>query len=1167
MFVTLSIVLVSAGLVGRAWAQEGPDDSDDRPAAAAEPTEGSGHAPGETDGGRAAVPAGGEGSGAAVESSSVPDPVSPPTDRDAALDGRARAEQVRERARRLTPTPRDPRVDVLRRALADQETSDVLSVNLGDLSLAGPLTERRAAAVASRARLSERTPTVAAERNAMVLRANTLYAELAALAADADAMARALLAGQAAAARHAARELASQAEGIERELAFSDALIRYLDGRLELVAVAVAEQPGVSAEVETLTNEIEAERERLGRETEITEAVAARAREAEERARAEREAARDTEAREIAERWESLAPRLQLVVASRTAEQEEIAALNARREHFATAQVEHTAVLTSVLSDQDREQRGERADQLFDILFAERRTVREVAHNRQHAMRQLHREVVTAREAVENQRREFQLAAAASSGLDPEIEALRRDVEQEELTVLEEELGLAELRYDNASGRWRLNEAQIHFYARTNDRLVPHLSGARRANLFRPNRENLDEVRLNVVERLLGIRILWRNRIVDWREHVAGIATFAGFVAFAMPFAVILLLILGLRWLPRLRDPVILSIVGQRSRPRLRRHTPKLLKIGEVIHETTDELLVLVALWLASRLLPPYPEVLFILSIAFWWASYRAMMEIARVAVLPRRDRAVVLIGKSPGEVRLGVDLWDIESSTARLVIGSLRWILIYLVASQIGLAAVRFLLGPGFFFYWAGWLVNVALVALVYIIAWSWRGLIVGRFIAMTSDRTRRAGEWLDERKDRFWSVLVVLALAAFLLATAIARLAARWAGGRGVGAAVATFAVRKKLERAAGETATEASVQKSALPVAYQRIFRDAPITAEDYLVARDPEREAVVAAFDDWTAEEGHGTIAVLGDSGSGKTTFLNEVAAALDDGTEVVRSAVEGKLTTVADMHAWLESLFGVDAGGDRAALVSGICEAERRVVIVDECANLYLRAVGGFAGVDEFLDIVALTNHRVFWVLCFDRYPWNYLHRVRDRRGYFRAIVPLRPFTEEQLRALIAARNEVVGIHPKFDRLVRGDGERADQYFEVVKTADGYFRLLAEHSRGNLRVALYFWLRSLTKDDDGTVHVTLFARPDPRGVRELEDEFLFALTAIVQHRTLAPEELARAIDVDAGECAVMANLLEETGYVTTTSDGRLRIAERMFFPVLGRLRDENFLHLE
>jgi DNA-binding transcriptional ArsR family regulator len=131
----------------------------------------------------------------------------------------------------------------------------------------------------------------------------------------------------------------------------------------------------------------------------------------------------------------------------------------------------------------------------------------------------------------------------------------------------------------------------------------------------------------------------------------------------------------------------------------------------------------------------------------------------------------------------------------------------------------------------------------------------------------------------------------------------------------------------------------------------------------------------------------------------------------------------------------------------------------------------------------------------------------------------------------------------------------------------VKTSAGYYRLLAEYSRGNLRVAFHFWLRSLVMEDDGKVHVSLFKRPDPKQLRTLNDDLLFALTAIAQHRALTVDELAQILDLERGEVEVTVNLLQETGYIERSRSGRLRIAVGMFFPVLNRLRDENFLHLD
>lgn len=1066
---------------------------------------------------------------------------------------RASAEQVRATARALVPRPRDPRLALVRAGEATAELADVLGIPLVDLTDETALRARAAEFHQLEQTLAAELAGVRASYSAVVRLANRAYRSL-----RVGRQPNPVLSARVVGYRGIAASLAARAWELERDRALAGAAVELLNSRVELVRTA-ATADGITGQ----TAEIEAERQRLQQETAVTDAVANRARETQERARAEREAARSAAQAQIAARWEALAPRLDAIAAARTAEQEVIARLTSRREEFAANQIERSAGLETVLSEPDRTERQRRADAFIDQLIAERNEVRRSAAERRQALASIRSELDAAKSAVQQARRDLESGAFAPAGVAADTRVALREIAQEELNVLEDELGLAQLRFDNRESLWGLNEAQIHFYARTIDRVVPELSRERQRRLFAINSDNLKEVRRNLTERIVGLRLVVR----DWFSEDDLVASEGGRVReLVRPTILLLALLVALRTLPRYRDHIIVRLIALRTQPRFRRMTPALLKLGEVIHESFAQVTAVAVAWAVYRVFDAYPMARMVAIWWFWLAVYRALLRIVRTMVLPRSVREPVMIGEPPDEVRLGVDTFDFTEARARLIVRSVKLVAGYVVVGRISLAAVRFLFGPGFFFYWTGWLYSAALVVLGYAIAWYWRKAILDEFEKRAGDRAKGFSAFLRRHIDKPYSVLAVFAIAVGLVAWWLIKFAAHWASGRGIGRVVANFAVRKKLERAAGDTESHIAIKNTVLPVAYQKVFRDQPVDDDALLVHREPGIRALSEAFEGWTHDEGMGTVAVVGDTGSGKTTYARLAVRTLEPQIGVASKILEARLLSPADVHRWfVEHLeLGCEPSLDR--IVETLRGGDRRVVIVDQCENLFLRRVGGFDGIDAFLDVCTLTNDRVFWVLVFDEYPWRYMTRVADRRGYFRTIVELRPFNEDQIRQLIEKRNEAVGVHPNFDRLT-GEVAADEQHFELVKTAAGYFRLLAEYSRGNLRVAQYCWLRSLLKDEDGSIHVTLFARPDSRGLKSMSDDLLFALTSLVQHRSLSVAELAQTLDMSEPRCAVLVNLLQETGYIDDSGGGRWRLATSAYFNVLGRLKAENFLHLD
>jgi hypothetical protein len=175
------------------------------------------------------------------------------------------------------------------------------------------------------------------------------------------------------------------------------------------------------------------------------------------------------------------------------------------------------------------------------------------------------------------------------------------------------------------------------------------------------------------------------------------------------------------------------------------------------------------------------------------------------------------------------------------------------------------------------------------------------------------------------------------------------------------------------------------------------------------------------------------------------------------------------------------------------------------------------------------------------------------------------VIKIAPWSEAEVRQLIRARDGVVDMAISVTDLVVTH-ENEDQYYEVIKTSEGFFRLLHEFCQGNPRVALLFWLRSLKRDNKGQLQVSLFRRPPYAVLSTVTDQYLFTLAAVAQHGGLSAEEASTIIHIDRGFCEMAMNFLHESDIITVDPrTERARISTLYLRAVLKQLSDSNFLY--
>jgi len=176
---------------------------------------------------------------------------------------------------------------------------------------------------------------------------------------------------------------------------------------------------------------------------------------------------------------------------------------------------------------------------------------------------------------------------------------------------------------------------------------------------------------------------------------------------------------------------------------------------------------------------------------------------------------------------------------------------------------------------------------------------------------------------------------------------------------------------------------------------------------------------------------------------------------------------------------------------------------------------------------------------------------------------FRHHVELVPWTEEEIRNLLRARNAYSNVQLSYEDLAVESVEGTGQRDRLAETEEGYTRLLWDYSGGIPRVALHFWLRSLVPRDDEHMRVRLFRAPPLEKLEELGDAALFILGAIVVHENLTLRETGLATRYSERLCRIHMRRLTQLGVVSR--DGiRYRLTPYWQRAVFRLLKRKNLL---
>jgi len=784
--------------------------------------------------------------------------------------------------------------------------------------------------------------------------------------------------------------------------------------------------------------------------------------------------------------------------------------------------------------------------------------------------RDVRSDIDDARDAVQR------LTRIAQDNRDDRLARKRLSVAQARLQRLIADELLLELKRQVLTGGQELAFEQLLFARDRQQRLHALLADDDLDALRAMNTANIASAPSELADFALATRHYISARLAQAGEIGEQALSFDGLIWIFKLVVVVGAMVFAIRFIRRRREEWLLRFSDWAMKQRaFRRRRNLVVKFFEVLNAVLMPVSVLILMQFALSLFPENAPMVVIATVLInSTLIYMITINIIKTMILPRwyrvaEDRAIQTDSPTDSAadfVPSGEDLLDLNVQVALFGVSTLRLMLLYTLICQYSLYLVRSALGDFFIAHWIAVLGYLGYVVVVYVLLSRWKDAIAARFASLVRARSPQAVEFVTTRKDAFYGVGVIFGALLYVLGKEGYERVRRYFSGLEAANQIRNFFFRKRIEMNAEAAGPTAEPRIDALPEEYRRYFTERPLIDEPWYVPRKGAFDAVQAVRQRWKDKAECASVVIYGELGMGKTTLLNQLRIAWEeDGDPVTHASMPARITTERQVLNFLARLLGTDdAELTTDAVVQRALELPPTTLLIDDCHNVFMRKISGFVALDAFRKIVRLTDQHHCWVLVFNRYAWRYIEQVTDTSKLFGHGVPLEPLTEAEIRELVEARTNQTPWTLDFSRLILEEDGSEDQWLEVSRSARGYYRLLGDHARGNPRIALHYWQRSLTVHE-AQLQVTLFHPSAIKELSRLNDPLKFALAAIVQHDALTVEELAEVVNCTLADAVIAMNYFLEHGLVELDRESRrAHLTAALFRQTLSHLGANNFL---
>ncbi len=372
-----------------------------------------------------------------------------------------------------------------------------------------------------------------------------------------------------------------------------------------------------------------------------------------------------------------------------------------------------------------------------------------------------------------------------------------------------------------------------------------------------------------------------------------------------------------------------------------------------------------------------------------------------------------------------------------------------------------------------------------------------------------------------------------------------------------------------AIGSFIKQIHLQIARLPFVYQRLFLLEPLTNLRFFNGREQEIAAIRQDYIDW--KNGSPTcLVIVGETGSGKTSLLNQLENKLFDSPSLIKLELQEKLYSESKLTDFLKIKLGYPAASSLTEIEIRIRhERENRICILENLHHSFLRIVNGLDALEKLLLLITRTQQKIFWIVTCDQQAWHYLDKVMNISRNFCKVLTLGSISAEEMKSILLKRHQVSGYELDFEipKSWPQNG-KLNKYFNGRPGTqrllqEFFFTELNELSAGNITIAILHWLRAIDKFAADKLILTPYVGFDYSCLTELQEEDLFTLASILNHEILNAGDHALIFRQIPENSMMQMVRLQNYGLLLSAQSG-FQVNPLLYRPVIKLLSARNVL---
>lgn len=357
--------------------------------------------------------------------------------------------------------------------------------------------------------------------------------------------------------------------------------------------------------------------------------------------------------------------------------------------------------------------------------------------------------------------------------------------------------------------------------------------------------------------------------------------------------------------------------------------------------------------------------------------------------------------------------------------------------------------------------------------------------------------------------------------------------------------------------------------LPIVYQRLFKIEALSEEKFFFQRQREFNALKDEYYNWQ-DDPASPVMLIGEKGSGKSTLINFAKPRIYSDSTLYLCTTDSTIESSDELLKLLLTAFGLKEIKTLEQLESKILEEfEPCVVIFEDIQRLFLRKVGGFRELQRLLLFISRTGSKIHWLMSCSLYSWEFIDKAINCSKYFHKLIYMKELSAGEIQSIIMQRHRTSGFDILFrptESMLRSTkykklpSERAKQ--ELL--SDEFFKELYEIAKGNVTVAMLFWITSIKEIRKGELVLSTVLSWDQSPFQKMPADELFTLAAVIQHDGLTVAQHAQVFYQDTSRSLSIITRLKNSGLLIEGKSG-FTIQPILYRPIVQVLRNKNILH--